>query len=177
MTTAPAITMPRLDNETPRAYAARVRYLTMGAERSLDKLAGHFGGRDGANNTTVENWSVKYGWRAHAAAYDQTLATLAAQAAATEYLAEARAHRERTKKVASDLYAVSTALLAQCSRAIRGQIITGMDGTVYTIPAMELTPATLATATRGLLAALDLGAHALDLDRLLPTLTSDREDA
>ena len=39
MITAPIITLPRLPNETSKAYAARQAYVLMGVGRSLDKVS------------------------------------------------------------------------------------------------------------------------------------------
>ena len=63
------IEIPRLPDETPRAYAARVEYLTMGAGRSLDKLRQNHGKTTATYTRQVENWSAKYGWQHHAAQY------------------------------------------------------------------------------------------------------------
>jgi len=162
MTSTPAtITIPRLDEETPRAYAARVEYLTMGPQRSLDKLAGHKRGTSGVSNTTAENWSVKYGWGAAAAAYDQTLANLAARAHAESYQRDLEAHRADAMQYGRALCGVAVAMLAQLQAHHK---------------AIEYTPAALATIARALTTGLDLRAHALDLDRLLPTLTSEGGD-
>ena len=165
-TDAPAITIPKLEGETPRAYAARVEYLTMGAGRSLDKVvAGQEGGKKGArgNNTTVENWSVKYGWKAAASEYDQTVATLAAQAHAAEYRARLEQHRADAARYGEALCGVAVEMLAQL-RDVRKSI--------------EYSPAALATIARALTTGLDLRAHALDLDRLMPSLTPrEGEDA
>lgn len=177
MTTPPTITIPKLENETPRAYAARVEYLTMGAGRSLDRVAGQKGGKSGGriNNTTVENWSVKYGWAARATEYDATLATLAAQAHAEQYRRDLDEHRQRYQKAGRDLHAIAQGLLAQCARAVRGEVVRTTDGREITIPAMELTPAALSTAMRALMVAADLEAHALRVADLLPRLGADSE--
>ena len=135
----------------------------MGAERSLDKLAGEKRGKSGGiNNTTVENWSVKYGWVRSASEYDQTVATLAAQAHAVAYQRDLEAHRKDAMQFGKALCGVAVKMLAQLESQTRS---------------IEYSPAALATIARALTTGLDLRAHALDLDRLLPTLTSDREDA
>jgi hypothetical protein len=170
---SPEITLPTLEGETPKAYQARVRYLMLGERRTLDAVAQELS----KSRSLIARWSERYGWYELAQQYDQSMAGLAARRAAQAYLDDLEAHRERTKRVAGDLYTVAAGLLAQCSRAIKGQTIEGRDGKTYTIPKMELTPASLATATRGLMAALELEAHALDLDKLLPSLTEGGDDA
>lgn len=163
MPDTPAITIPKLDGETPRAYAARVEYLTMGAARSLDKVAGQKGGKSGGrvNNTTVENWSRKYGWQAHAASYDATIATLAAQAHAEEYQRDLAAHRADAMRYGQALCGVAVEMLTQ---------LRGVSKTI------DYSPAALATIARALTTGLDLRAHALDLDRLMPALTPQGAD-
>lgn len=169
MPDAPAITIPRLPGERAERHEARVAYLTAGADRSLRGVAQKLN----KSLTLIGRWSVSDGWDEQARAYDSTLANLAARAAAERYLADLAAHGERSRKTAGDLYAVASGLLGQCARAVRGERIEGKDGKIYTIPAMELTPSTLATAMRGLVAALDLEAHALGVDKLLGSLTTE----
>lgn len=168
---APTIEIPRLDGESSRAYEARVRYIVAGPRRSLDSVAQELS----KSRPLIARWSKAHGWVDSAAAYDQTLASLVAHANAEQYRRDLEDHRERYQKAGKDLYAVSLALLQACARAIRGQKIKGADGQEYLIPAMELTPASLSTAMRGLQAAGDLEAHALRLADLLPQL--DQGDA
>ncbi len=175
MTTPPQITIPKLESETPRAYAARVEYLTMGAGRSLDRLRQNHGKTTATYTRQVEDWSAKYGWQRHAEQYDQTLATLAAQAHAEQYRRDLDEHRQRYQKAGRDLHAIAQGLLAQCARAVRGEVVRTTDGREITIPAMELTPAALSTAMRALMVAADLEAHALRVADLLPRLGADSE--
>lgn len=176
-TTTTSIEIPRLDGETSRQYAARVEYLAMGPGRSLVKLAEVLRQKRGKTAVrSLEEWSSAHRWREHAAAYDRMLADLAAQAHARQYQHELEKHRDRARKVSGELYDIARALLMQCGRAVRGQVIKGADGNEYTIPAMDLTPATMNTAMRGLLAALDLEAHALGVDELLPRIVRPEGD-
>ena len=165
------IEIPKIENETPRAFAARAEYLTMGAGRSLDKLRQKHGKTTASYTRQLEDWSAKYGWQKSASEYDRMLADIAAQQHADAYRRDLEAYRDKALKAGRDLFTVAQALLIQCSRAIQGQQIEGKDGKVYTIPAMELTPTTLATASRALLQALDIEAHALRVADILPQLT------
>lgn len=167
------VDIPRLDGETPRAYAARVEYLTAGAGRSLEKLRQSIGMR---SVRYLEVWSTRYRWVEHARRYDETLAGLAAQDAATKYRAELEEHRTRYAKTGKDLHAVAAALLAQLGRAVYGQTIKGADGNTYTIPAIELTAGTITQVSRAITTAADLEAHALRIAELLPRLTTDEPD-
>lgn len=167
----PTIEIPRLPDETAKAYSARVEYLTMGAGRSLDKLRQKYGKTTSSYTRQLEDWSAKYGWQKSVSDYDRMLADIAAQQHADAYRRDLEAYRDKALKAGRDLFTVAQALLIQCSRAIQGQQIEGKDGRIYTIPAMELTPTTLATASRALLQALDIEAHALRVADILPQLT------
>lgn len=169
--TTPVTTVPRLDDESTRAHAAKIVYVTMGPQRSLEAV----GQKLGKSKALMERWSVAHDWAATARAWDDQQAAAALAQAAEQYARDLEAHRARAKRSADELYAVAAGLLQQCARAVRGQTIEGKDGKLYTIPAMELTPATFGTAMRGLLAALDLEAHALGVDKLLPTLGGNDE--
>lgn len=158
MNTDPVITIPRLEGETTRAYAARVEYLTMGAQRSLDKVAKRGQNGGGYRLPSVENWSVKYEWGQHAAAYDQTLATLAAQRHAKQYVADLDRHRAEYQKTGRDLHTLARGMLAQL---------------VKQRMSVEYRASDLATIARALTIAADLEAHALRIADLLPKLSAD----
>jgi len=153
---APEISVPMLADETARAYNARVGYLTMGAGRSLDKLRQSYG-KSAAYTRQLECWSAQHGWVQSALLYDQTLAHLAARAHEAAYRAALLAHRTDADKHGRMLCAVAITMLAQ----LQAQAKT-----------IEYTPAALGAIGRALTTGLDLRAHALDLDRLLPTLDS-----
>lgn len=173
----PTIEIPRHPEESARAYQARVEYVTMGTGRSLDKLiarvrSGDISGIPTRRNTLAD-WSTKYGWGDSARQYDDTLQSVRVQTASEQYLKDLEEHRTRYQKAGQDLFGIAVGLLAQCGRAIRGERIIGKDGKEYFIPQMELTPTTLATATRSLVIAADLEAHALRLSELLPQLANN----
>lgn len=176
MTAPQTIEIPRLPDETNRAYTARVEYLTMGSARSLDKLLDRLQTEHTPHITrrrsTLALWSKDHNWQEHAQRYDNALASIKSQSATEQYLADVEKHQARYQKVGEDLYTASTALLAQCLRAIRGDTIIGADGKTYTIPRMELTPSTFATAIKGLQVAADFSAHALQLQQIIPNLSA-----
>jgi hypothetical protein len=161
-TDTPAITIPKIEGETPRAYAARVEYLTMGAGRSLDKLRQNHGKTTVTYTRQVEDWSVKYGWKAAASEYDQTVATLAAQAHADSYRRELEDHRERYGKAGKALHNLAAAYLNKLAQRIK------------TLESSEIKAGRLALDVRTAAAALqiagDLEAHALRVANLLPKL-------
>lgn len=171
----PAITIPRLEGESNKAYATRVEYILMGPGRSFDKLRRQNAGKSGLSTrrSSMEQWSVQFNWQEHARRYDDTVAAIAAQRDAEQYVADLEEHRKRYQKTGRDLHTIATALLNQCARAVRGEVIYGADGKEYYIPSMELTPNTFSTAVRGLVVAADLEAHALRIAELLPRLDYD----
>ena len=165
--------------ETGKAYSAFVAYAALGRDRSLEK-ARHALAKDSPGYLRVlKTWSAQHAWQARVATYDSAMfarkAALAAQAELSAYRDALENHRARYQKAGLDLYAIASGLLAQCARAIRGQEIQGADGRLYTIPAMELTPASLRTAMQALAIAADLEAHALRLGELLPALSRGGE--
>lgn len=170
LTSLPTIEIPRLDNETPRAYAARVEYLTMGAGRSLDKLRQNHGKTTATYTRQAEDWSRKYGWRESAAAYDTTLATLAAQRHAAEYDAALAEHRAKVLAKTTSLSKLLDGLEGQILRALTGQTVEGRDGKMYHIPRMDIEVGAITALMRGRLTVADMEAHALDIPRLRAAL-------
>jgi hypothetical protein len=156
------IAIPRLHDESLRAYAARVAYLTMGPGRSLAKLAerGQSEGEAGMTRrlTTLEAWSVKYGWQELARQYDQALANLAAREHAEEYRRQLEAHRVEAFKVSAELIALGRMLAAEITHR-RNEL--------------EYKPSDLAAAIKAMLVGFDLRAHALDLPRLMAVLDAE----
>lgn len=153
------IELPRLPEESAKAYAARAAYVTMGPERSLDKLRQQYG-KTAAYTRQLEVWSSRFDWQEHARRYDDTLAGIQAQQAAQQYLAALHEHRERYQRVGKALYAVAMAMLADLN-AQRADIKPNGNS--------------LATISKALTTAADLEAHALGLDHLLGTLTPPDE--
>lgn len=156
MTPPPAITIPRRADESPRAYAARVEYITAGPQRSQEALSQKLG----KSRQLIGRWSVAHGWADAAAQYDQTCATLAAQQAGAAYLADLEKHRTDAMQYGKALCSVAVKMLAQ------------LDGELRRV---EYTPAALATIARALTTGMDLQAHALRVADLLPRLESDAE--
>jgi len=147
-------TIPRLEGESNRAYEMRVRYVTMGPQRSIDKVGAQEGNKRASGRIT--QWSQQFDWAATARAWDdQRAAEVSAQAAA-DYRARLEQHRADAAKYGEALCGVAVAMLAQLS-SVSKQI--------------DYSPAALATIARALTTGLDLRAHALDLDRLMPSLT------
>ncbi len=154
MTTPPAITIPRLTDESARAYDARVRYVTMGPKRSIERAA-----QDNAKTIPhYKVWSVKHGWVESARRYDEAVAYLTVQEAADAYRRDLEDHRKRYQQSGRALHGVAVEMLSRLRAA-----------------PVEYTPAALATIARALTVAADLEAHALRVADLLPRLGGDAD--
>jgi uncharacterized protein YcfJ len=170
LTTSTTIELPRLENESARAYAARVEYVTMGAGRSIDKLADQQGrkkGSSGSRSTTLLEWSRKYGWVDSARQYDEQIAYLTVQDAAQQYQESLRAFRVKYGKTGEDLHKVASVMLSVFAQQLQGKTITDKDGKKHVIAAMEMNAGTLGQIKAALQTAADLEALALRVEGLL----------
>lgn len=148
------ITIPRHADESARAYAARVAYVTMGPQRSLDAVAQ----KSAKSLPLMKRWSVAHDWQATARAWDDQQAAAIAAEAAAAYRADLEEHRKRYQQSGKALHGVAVEMLTQLRQSAR---------------TIEYTPAALATISRALTVAADLEAHALRLGELLPKLSGD----
>jgi hypothetical protein len=162
MPNAATIEIPRLPDESSRAYEARVRYVTMGPERSIDKVAHQRGIKTGSRSTTLLEWSRQYGWVESARQYDEQQAFLTIQEAAAAYRKDLEEHRDRYGKSGKALHAVAVEMLTQLRASAKS---------------IDYTPAALSTIARALTVAADLEAHALRIADLLPKLSTDESDS
>lgn len=164
------ITIERLPDESPRAYQARVEYVTAGPDRSTAKV----GQRLGKSKDLMDRWSARYDWAATARAWDDQQAAAAIQEAAERYRADLEAHRKKAMEAGQGLYTVAGRLLKKLDAALSSpRQVEGADGKLYALHGIDFTAATLTTVSRALQTALDLEAHALGVDRLLPSLEAD----
>jgi hypothetical protein len=167
------ITIERLPEESSKAYAARVEYVTAGPQRSLDRLRQNYG-KTTAYTRQLEVWSARYDWAATARAWDDQQAAAAIQAAAEQYRADLEAHRKKAMDAGQGLYSVAGQLLKKLNSALASpRQIKGEDGLFYTLHGIDFNAAVLTTVSRALQTALDLEAHALGVDKLLPSLEAD----
>jgi len=165
--TTNTITLPRIEGESARAYAARVEYVTMGAGRSVDKVADRQGSKTGSRASRFLEWSRKYGWVDSARQYDEQMAYVTIQEAQDQYQDDLKAFRTKYSKAGDDLYKVSTAMLSLFARNLQGQRIEGKDGKTYIIPALEMNASTLGQIKAALQTACDLEALSLRVENLL----------
>lgn len=169
----PTIELPRLPDESARAYAARVEYVTMGAGRSLEKLRVQSGGKAGIPRrfNTLAEWSARYDWAGSARQYDEQIAYITIQEAQAKYRTDLEAHRKKASDAGQALYAVAGQLITAINKALAGpRKIRDKDGKEYTLHSIDLNANTFSIAARAMQAALDLEAHALAVDVLLPKL-------
>ena len=156
-----AITVPRLSDETLKAYASRLSYLTMGAGRSLEKVAACAQTapepRPSTRLATLKKWSARHEWQRQAELYDQALAQLAISSHAEQYKRDVEEHRARFHKVGKALFAVAVQMLSRLEQSA---------------DTLEWSPSDLAVIARAIMTAGDLEAHALQLGELLPMLTA-----
>lgn len=177
----PVIEIPREEGESARAHAAKVEYILAGPERSLDKILERVQSeyRSGIpkRRATLGEWSSRFDWQGQARRYDEMIIQMRTQEATEQYRRDLEDHRKRYGDAGKALYQVAAKLLKQLD-AIAGQppqTIKGADGKTYKIPGIELTPATLTTASRAMTIAADLEAHALRLGDVLPRLDTGDE--
>ena len=157
-TDTPTTTIPRLEGESNRAAEARRIYVEMGPSRSTAKVAQ----RLGKSKTLTDRWSAQYDWAATARAWDDQRAAEVSAKAAADYRARLEKHRSDAATYGEALCSVAVNMLTQLNKVQKD---------------IEYSPAALATIARALTTGLDLRAHALDLDRLLPALTQGGDDA
>jgi hypothetical protein len=157
-TDTPTITIPRLDNESNRALEARRIYVEMGPGRSTAKV----GQQLGKSKDLMDRWSARYDWAATARAWDDQQAAMASMRATAEYQEHLKAQRDDAMNYGKALCAVAAQMLTQLQKSHKD---------------IDYTPAALATIAKALTTGLDLRAHALDLERIIPTLSEGRDDA
>jgi hypothetical protein len=164
-TDAPIITIPRLEGESNRAYDARVRYVTMGAVRSLDKVALQLGYKSATTPGHINKWSDRFNWVDSARRYDDAVAYLTIQDAAAQYRKDLEDHRQRYGKSGRELHALANTYIRKLADRLRS------------LDSADITPGRIANDVRTVAAALtvaaDLEAHALRVADLLPRLADD----
>lgn len=146
----------QLASESAQAYQAACAYFAMGADRSLVAVAQKLN----KSTTIMGRWSGQHNWTDRARTYDAALAEEDAAQHTARYLADLEDHRKRASEAGKALYAVAGKLL---------QRMNTQAGT------LELNANSLAVIKGALQTALDLEAHSLNLDKLLPSLTDDSE--
>ncbi len=142
------IELPRLDNESARAYAARTEYILMGAERSTAKV----GQKLGKTKDLMDRWSSRYGWADRAREYDEQMTYITIQAASDAYRADLADYRKRYGEMGKALYQASALLLKRVIEQSK---------------TLDIGPGTLTLITNAAKTAADLEALALRVEDLL----------
>lgn len=169
-TTTPTIELPRLDGESTKAYTARREYVLMGPQRSQEAVSK----RLGKSRQLMYRWATQYNWTDSARQYDEQISYLTVQQAAEQYQADLAAHRKRAMDASKNLLILAGQLSEAMNTALKSpRTVRGEDGKVYKLHNIEITAGTLGTISKALTTSLDLEAHALGLDQLMPTLSTD----
>ncbi len=103
----PTILLPRLENESARAYAARVEYVTMGAQRSQDAVSQKLA----KSRQLLSRWSVQYDWIGSARKYDEEMSYITVQESADAYRQDLADYRKRYGEMGKALFQASALLL------------------------------------------------------------------
>lgn len=112
----------RQDKETAKAYRAFCVYRDMGIERSIQKAADQFYGRDAAEPRQLEVWSVRNTWVRRVEAYDDWLEARARVEAENEIIEM----RKRHATLGVGLQTVATQAL-QALQQTQGAALTPRD--------------------------------------------------
>jgi hypothetical protein len=160
--TATTTVIPRLEGESNRAYEMRVRYVTMGPGRSIDKVGQQSSDKRAAGH--IQRWASQFDWAATARAWDDQRAAEVSAAAADSYRRELEDHRERYGKAGKALHNLAAAYLNKLAQRIKD-----LDSSEIKAGRLALD---VRTAAAALQIAGDLEAHALRVADLLPKLDS-----
>lgn len=156
------IEIPRLDDESQRAYNARVAYITAGNGRSLEKLF-----RNSTKSAQiprhVKGWSSRFEWVEHAKRYDETLASLAARRKAQQYIEDVEKYQDEYNKTGKAMLVTGLKLLK------------GLEETLDKMKKDDwkeyITPQMINAMIRMFALSADLRANALQLDALIERLS------
>jgi len=152
-------TIERLPDESARAYRARVEYVTMGVDRSFDKVRQKIG-KNTSYTRQLAEWSSRYGWQDTARAWDDQQAAALQAHAAEQYQAELADYRKRYGEMGKALFSSAAKMLKK------------INAQLDTIEALN--PGSLLTAINAAKTAADLEALALRVEGLL---NSDKSGA
>jgi hypothetical protein len=170
-------TIPRLPNERPERYQARVEYIVAGPDRSLEAVSQKLA----KSVPLIKRWSSADDWTDHARKWDELMVHLRTeaqtQAEIDAYRRDLEDHRKRYGDAGKNLYKVAMGLMNAIALQLQGQTIEGKDGKKYTLPAMKIDQGAITILARAMTIAADLEAHALRLGEILPKLDHDVLDS
>jgi hypothetical protein len=145
----PTIELPRLPEESARAYAARVEYVTMGPQRSQEAVSQ----RLGKSRQLMYRWATRHDWAGSARQYDEQVSYLSVQEAADKYLIELSDYRKRYGEMGKALYGSAAKMLKKINKMLDS--------------VEAISPGSLLTVINAAKTAADLEALALRVEHLL----------
>jgi hypothetical protein len=154
-------TIERLPDESARAYRARVEYVTMGPDRSLEKTRQRLGKSAAGYTRVLEEWSSRYDWQATAQGWDNQQAAALESDRAEAYRAELADYRKRYGEIGKGLWRAAALITARLAKEAN---------------TIELTPNALTLASNAAKTAADLEALALRVEHLLGTMDEPRSE-
>jgi hypothetical protein len=99
----------RLPNESEKAYSAYQAYLTLGHERSHDRV----GQKLGKSKTLIDRWASQYRWKERLKTYTSHMATVQQQAEEENLKEEASRWADRAKELKEQEWEMAEKLLAK----------------------------------------------------------------
>jgi len=148
--------LERLPDESVKANSALLAYASLGPGRSLEKLRQKYG-KNAAYTRQLERWSSQHNWQERIKIYDTEMAREHQRRISEQYLRDLEEHRDRYGQTGKELYVVSRVLLGKLAQAMQDD-------------ELPLNTASLHAVVRSLQLSVELEAHSLSLDRLLPML-------
>lgn len=147
-TTTARIDLPQFERESSAAYDCRVRYLMLGPERTVAKVAE----QTGKSRRQLERWCTEHRWRESARRYDETSAQLALEADMRQYAADLRAMQLDSRKMGEALTTVAMEMLVRIAKSL---------------DSMELNASSLSHAVNAMIRGMEMRSHSLSVDQLL----------
>jgi hypothetical protein len=144
------IELPRLPDESTKAYQARVEYVTMGPQRSQEAVSQ----RLGKSRQLMYRWATRYDWSKYARQYDEQISYITVQEAADAYRSDLADYRKRYGDMGKSLFTAAGQMVNLINKRLK-------NGD------MELGPGSLTLAVNAAKTAADLEALALRVEHLL----------
>lgn len=159
-TSTTTIELPRLPDESAKAFAARQEYVLMGPQRSLEKTRIKLAKSSPGYRRVLQEWSERFGWVESAKRYDDEISYVTVNEAADAYRLDLADYRKRYGDMGKALYSSAAKMLRK--------INTSLDS-----PLTELGVGSLITAINAAKTAADLEALALRVEGLLSEPSSE----
>lgn len=143
---------PQLENETDGAYRAFTLFCQQGDRRSSTRVATEMS----RARSLISRWSAKYSWIERARDYDLSVhAGKNPEYEGRNYADEVRRHQEESLRISKNLRYLGLKMIRRFNEVV---------------DRMKMEPKDLGTIAKIFTVAMDLEAHALQLDKLIPAL-------